>query len=66
MRSIKGILVIIIWSICFFLTSIFLLIEYVMSFLKFKLTSVKSERYFKPRPIFPYEESKKVKSSIKS
>lgn len=59
MKIFKGTAVIIIWSICFFLTSIFLLTEYLVSFLKFKFTGVKSERYFKPRPIFPYEENKK-------
>lgn len=57
MKNIKSSLVIIIWSFCFFLTSIFLLTEYFVSFVKFKLTGAKSERYFKPRPIFPHEEN---------
>lgn len=59
MKQLRGITVIIIWSICFFLTSIFLLVEYLVSFVKFKLTGAKSERYFKPRPIFPHEEISK-------
>lgn len=59
MKFLKSILVIIVWSICFFLTSIFLAVEFIISLVKFRMSGAKSSRYFKPRPIFPYEESKK-------
>ena len=56
MKYLKGLLVMILWSVCFLMTTVFLVIEYLLSLIKFKSTGKKSTRYFQSRPIFPSEE----------